>query len=109
MVLNALSKFWRNSGISRPSGWLPHRPKDCSWVRQLAGERCAAKGNNGFAFEACKESCFACGQPCHDGDWKDSEGHDCKYVAKQLLCSGAENETRRRVDPAAATRIVTRG
>ena len=23
--LNVLSKFWRNSGISRPSGWLPHR------------------------------------------------------------------------------------
>ena len=27
VFLNKLSKFWRILGISRPSGWLPHRPK----------------------------------------------------------------------------------
>ena len=32
--LNMLSKFWRNSGISRPSGWLPHRPSRTSPTRR---------------------------------------------------------------------------
>ena len=62
--------------------------KDCAWVAAAPADRCAAKGDDAQAWQACPVACDACPYDCGDADdspswhkngapWK-----DCAWVAE---------------------------
>lgn len=63
---------------------------DCSWVAQNLPNRCAVKGNFGWAYESCPVACSTCPDRSCEGDstsWQLPEG-GCDVVAesRQSYC-----------------------
>jgi len=64
--------------------------KDCDWVAASSPTRCAVKGDDRAAYQACYRACDTCGDECSaddSTDWiiRDEDDKNCDWVAEAYV------------------------